>query len=82
MDRRMTIGLGLLAAVVGFYFWKKNQSTSDQQPQDQGPAEAAMQNYTAPPNVGVQTTVGNVVTNQGGVTSVQSRQAMPLPYNT
>lgn len=81
MDRRTIIGLGVVAAIVGFYFWRNSHKT-DSQPTDQGPAEAAQAYYTQPPSVGIQTDVADVVTNQNGTPTVNSRQTMPLPYNT
>jgi hypothetical protein len=82
MDKRLIIGLGVLAAVLGVFFWRKSGSSKDAQPEGQDAASAAAQYYDTPPNLGVQTGVSDVVSNQNGNITVSSRQTMPLPYNT
>lgn len=76
MNRReMIVAAVVLAAAFGVWFYRNKKSQSNEQPQDQTPATAAEQYYTAPPSVGVQQ-------NQPGQMFVQQRQVMPLPYNT
>lgn len=82
MDRKTLIGVGVLAAIAGFVLWKKNTSNSSNDGEDQTAADAAEAYYTQPPSVGIQNSPGNVVTNTNGTLNIQSRQAMPLPYNT
>lgn len=82
MNNRLVIGLGALAAVIGVFFWKKSGTPKDAQPEGQDAASAAAQYYDNPPSVGIQTSVPDVVSNQNGNISVNSRQTMPLPYNT
>lgn len=80
MDRRVTIALGVLvAAAFGYWFFQKRKkggfSGGIPPEPDQGPAEAAQANYTAPPNIGIQP-------NQPGQTFLNNAQVMPLPYHT
>lgn len=91
MDKRTMIALGIIAsAAFGWYWFKvRGQSTTSNgtttnanAAQDQSLAMAEQANYTTPPSSGIQSTVGDIYTTQNGVTTVQSRQTMPLPYNT
>lgn len=77
MDKRTLYGLGILvAAAFGYYMFRNRQDAKAQeQPQDQGPAEAAQQYYASPPMFSAQP-----FPNPG--TWVNQKQAMPLPYNT
>jgi hypothetical protein len=78
MDRRVLIAIGILAgAAFGYYMFNQRKASGSNSPPapDQGPAEAAMANYTAPPSYGIQA-------NQPGQTFVNNSQAMPYPYNT
>lgn len=87
MDNRTKIALAILAsAAFGWYWFKvRGQQTEQKQTdaaQDQSLALAAQENYTQPNQVGFPSYGGNVYTTANGVTTVQSRQTMPLPYNT
>ena len=77
MNRNMLIAIGIAAAAAfGFWAYKNKQnSTATQQPQDQTPATAAQQYYTAPPSVGIQP-------NNPSQVFLNQTQVMPLPYNT
>lgn len=88
MDKRTAIALGIIAAAAFGWYWFKvrgqatNNTAQTNAAQDQSLSLAEQANYTTPAQAGVDMKVGDVYTTNNGVTTVQSRQTMPLPYNT
>jgi hypothetical protein len=77
MNQRTMYALLILAAAGAGYWYYKNRQTSNASQtamQDQGPAQAAQQNYTVPPDIGVQQQAGGQVYLNNG-------QTQPMPYN-
>jgi flagellar basal body-associated protein FliL len=76
MDNRALYAILILAGAGGAYwFYSRKKATADAQPTDQGPAEAAMSQYTQPPNINAQSA-------QSGMVYYNNGQSQPLPYNT
>lgn len=87
MDKRTMMAIGIIGSAAFGWWWFKvrgqaTEKKSTDAAQDQSLAMQEQANYTQPPSVGFPNYTGQVVTNMDGVTNVNSRQTMPLPYNT
>lgn len=85
MERKtLLIIAGIAVAGIGFLWWrnKQSQAAEDANTQSQQPAEAAMQYYSVPPNIGAQVNSTGGLNYPQGNTYLNTGQAMPLPMNT